>query len=174
MLLPNIIGRYFAAMESKLKKLTLDSRIPAAHPKAERKSKAPVVDSWEEEDLSDSDSGPEDASNADQSSIPNAPPPTPILPSHRPTWDNSRGFPSDRPQAARDRDEGRRPEKSTATASRMIAAGLGVKAPKKTEEQRAYDRVAKEQELKRRNREKEAVTKEKEEAERAKNAVWDN
>ena len=170
----NIIGQYFAAMESKLKKLTLDSSAPAAHPKAERKNKTPVVDSWEEEDLSDSDDGADSSSNADQSSIPNAPPPTPIISSHRPVWDNSRGFPSDRSQSARDRDEGRRPEKSTAAASRMIAAGLGVKAPKKTEEQRAYDRVAKEQEMKRRNREKEAVMKEKEEAERAKNAVWDS
>jgi hypothetical protein len=55
----------------------------------------------------------------------------------------------------------------------MIAGALGIKAPKKTEEQRAYDRALKEKEMKRRNQEKEAAAKAKEEAERAKAAVWD-
>jgi len=55
----------------------------------------------------------------------------------------------------------------------MIAAGLGVKVPKRTEEQRAYDRAVKEQEIKRRNHEKAVEEKQKEEAERAKRAIWD-
>jgi hypothetical protein len=54
----------------------------------------------------------------------------------------------------------------------MIAGALGLKAPKKTEEQRAYDRAVKEKEMKRRNLEKEAAARAKEEAEKAKSAVW--
>ncbi len=65
-----------------------------------------------------------------------------------------------------------RPEKTDAVAKRMIAGALGVKAPKKTEEQKAYDRAIKEKETKRRNQEKEAAARAKEEAERAKAAVW--
>lgn len=56
----------------------------------------------------------------------------------------------------------------------MIAGALGVKAPKKTEEQKAYDRAVKEKELKRRNAEKESVVRAKEETDRAKAAVWDD
>jgi hypothetical protein len=67
-----------------------------------------------------------------------------------------------------------RPEKTDAVAKRMIAGALGVKATKKTEEQKAYDRAIKEKEIKRRNQEKEAAARAKEEAERAKTAVWDD
>ena len=66
-----------------------------------------------------------------------------------------------------------RPEKTDAVAKRMIAGALGVKAPKKTEEQKAYDRAIRENEIKRRNQEREAAARAKEEAERAKAAVWD-
>ena len=68
----------------------------------------------------------------------------------------------------------RRPEKTDAVAKRMIAGALGVKAPKKTEEQRAYDRAVKEKEIKRRNAEKEEKVRQMEEAEKAKAAVWDD
>jgi hypothetical protein len=67
-----------------------------------------------------------------------------------------------------------RPEKTDAVAKRMIAGALGVKGPKKTEEQRAYDKAIKEKEMKRRNQEKEAVARAKEEAEKAKAAIWDD
>lgn len=55
----------------------------------------------------------------------------------------------------------------------MIAAGLGVKAPKKTEEQKQYDRAVKEQEIKRKNREREERERQLADEERAKAAVWD-
>ena len=55
----------------------------------------------------------------------------------------------------------------------MIAGALGIHAPKRTEEQRAYDRSVKEQEIKRRNREREEAAKAWEEEEQAKAAVWD-
>ncbi|PNS18988.1 Endocytosis protein end4 [Sphaceloma murrayae] len=68
----------------------------------------------------------------------------------------------------------KRPEKSTAVASRLIAAGLGVKAPRRTEEQREYDRAMRAQEVKRREREREEERKRKEEEEKAKRAIWDD
>jgi hypothetical protein len=54
----------------------------------------------------------------------------------------------------------------------LIAGALGVKVPKRTEEQRAYDKALKEKEIKRRNAEKEDAARKKEEAERARAAVW--
>jgi len=67
-----------------------------------------------------------------------------------------------------------RPEKTDAVAKRLIAGALGVRAPKKTEEQRAYERAVKEKEIKRRNGEKEAKIRAEEEAKRAKAAAWDD
>ena len=56
----------------------------------------------------------------------------------------------------------------------MIAGALGVRAPKKTEEARAYEKAMKEKELKRREQEREAVKKEEEEKRRAREAVWES
>jgi len=69
------------------------------------------------------------------------------------------------------RDE-RRPDKTDAVARRLIAGALGVKAPKRTEEQKAYDKALKEKEIKRRNVEKAEVVRKREEAERARVAMW--
>jgi hypothetical protein len=141
------------------------------------KSKATVADSWDQESISDSDTETEDASGHHKLPVPNAPPPTPMSPSPYPTWDSGPGTQNAGDVSAstwdRGQEEKRRPEKSTAAAGRLIAGALGVKAPKKTEEQRAYDRAIKEQEIKRKQREKAAKEKEKEEAERAKSAIWD-
>ncbi|KAL2120482.1 hypothetical protein VTJ04DRAFT_4509 [Mycothermus thermophilus] len=67
----------------------------------------------------------------------------------------------------------RRPEKTDAVARRMIAHALGVKAPRMTEEQRAYDRAVRENERKRREEERERERKRQEEAERLRKAMWD-
>ena len=165
-----------AKMESKLSRLSLDARPTDKATAQKPKGKAPVIDSWDEESLSDSDTEIEGSPGRHASSLPSAPPPTPISPSAFPPWDHRPGtqsspYPS---VASRDRgeEERKRPEKSTAVAGRLIAAGLGVKVPKRTEEQRAYDRAIKEQEIKRKNREKAAKEKEREEAEEAKTAVW--
>lgn len=56
----------------------------------------------------------------------------------------------------------------------MIAGALGIRAPKRTEEQRAYDRAMKENEIKRRNRAKEEEARAREEEERAKAAIWND
>ena len=106
-------------------------------------TKEEVADSWEDEALSDS--APEDDQKQEQqakmpsedtdrpprTALPKAPPPTPVSPrTNTPDWGS---------QGSTDfRDERRRPAKSTAVAGRLIAGALGVKAPKKTEEQRAY------------------------------------
>lgn len=56
----------------------------------------------------------------------------------------------------------------------MIAAGLGLKAPKQTDEQRAYQKSVREQERKKREQDKADEQRRKEEAEKAKAAVWDD
>lgn len=59
-------------------------------------------------------------------------------------------------------------------AKRLIAGALGVRAPKKTEEQKAYDKALREKEIKRREKEKEEERKRLEEAEKAKAAAWED
>jgi microsomal dipeptidase-like Zn-dependent dipeptidase len=71
-------------------------------------------------------------------------------------------------------DPAKRPEKTDAVARRMIAAGLGMKVPKQTEEQKAYQRSIKEQEKKRRELEKAEQQRLEDEANKAKAAMWDN
>lgn len=108
---------------------------------------------------------------------PAAPPPTPITPSilsertnlFTESWNSS---PARDPSGNGQSD--RRPEKTDAVAKRMIAAGLGLRAPKKTEEQKAYDKAVKEKELKRIQAEKEAKARQEEEVAKAKAAIWDD
>ncbi|KAI5250390.1 hypothetical protein E4T47_01361 [Aureobasidium subglaciale] len=68
----------------------------------------------------------------------------------------------------------RRPEKTNAVAHRLIAGALGVKVPRRTEEQRAYDKAMREQEKKKRDLEREAKKKAEEDAVKAKAAIWDD
>jgi hypothetical protein len=56
----------------------------------------------------------------------------------------------------------------------MIAAGLGLKAPKQTEEQKAYQKSIREQERKRKEQEREEEKRRQEDSEKAKAAVWDD
>lgn len=60
------------------------------------------------------------------------------------------------------------------TASRLIAAGIGQKAPRRTEEQRKYDQAMKVQEKKKRDAAREAEERQKKELEQAKKAMWDD
>lgn len=70
-------------------------------------------------------------------------------------------------------DSGKRPEKTTAVANRLIAGALGVRAPRRTDEQRAYDRAIKEQEQRKRDKEKEDRRLEEQRREQAKRSMWD-
>ncbi|KAJ5975950.1 hypothetical protein N7481_009657 [Penicillium waksmanii] len=146
---------------------------PTSAPKPRKPIKKPVADSWEDEATSDD----EPASQGDSAPSPSIlsptlsaedPPPTPISPQTSNPWAEGR---SGSPAAGR-RDPNRRPEKQTAVAGRLIAGALGMRAPKRTEEQRAYDRSVKEQEIKRRNREREEQAKAKEDEERVRSSVW--
>ncbi|OMP85845.1 hypothetical protein BK809_0002056 [Diplodia seriata] len=78
------------------------------------------------------------------------------------------------PNANSDGGPARRPEKTTSAASRMIAAGLGMRAPKRTDEEREYDRVMREKERKRREKEREEAANAKNREEEAKKAIWDD
>jgi hypothetical protein len=55
----------------------------------------------------------------------------------------------------------------------MIAGALGIRPPKRTEEQRAYDRAMKEKEIKRRARAQEEKRMAEKEDHLAKAAIWD-
>ena len=174
--------------------------LPASSKTKPAKNKSEVIDSWEDEDLAspvDNEQGTQTPTEAsDFSSKPSnasnpalhPPPPTPISPrggSQYIDWSTAgvlgggRPTPfspsSTNPSTPSDSDrERRRPEKSTATASRLIAAGLGMKVPKKTEEAKQYDRAVREQEIRRKNREKEAQQREREADEKLKAAVWND
>ncbi|CCF39739.1 hypothetical protein CH063_02192 [Colletotrichum higginsianum] len=160
---------------SSLSKLSIDSSKKTL---AAKNVKEPVADSWEDEDVDDGEEEDREAAKP-QTDGSKAPPPTPISPSYN-TADRSfspygaadssaLGAP---PPA--DGDRIRRPEKTDAVARRMIASALGVKVPRMTEEQRAYDRAVKEKERKRRDEEKAAEKRRLEEAEKAKAAIWED
>lgn len=163
-----------AELESSLNKLSLHPQ--PSKSSAAFKKKQPVAESWEDEDVSSGDDLDRPISPQQSADYPAAPPPTPISPStsfrSRETFISPYGYGTDGVSDPRSERSGARPEKTDAVAKRMIAGALGVKAPRKTDEQRAYDRAIKEKEMKRRNQEKEAAASAKEESERAKAAVW--
>ncbi|SPO05955.1 uncharacterized protein DNG_08644 [Cephalotrichum gorgonifer] len=145
------------------------------------KSKAPAVaDSWEDEDTSSGSDA--EASEGPQrkaaQSIPSAPPSTPISPSYNnkidQAWPPSGGPASNFMAMSSDTAERRRPEKTDAVARRMIASALGVKAPKLTDEQKAYDKAIREQVRKKREEERDAERARQAEAEKAKAAIWED
>jgi hypothetical protein len=55
----------------------------------------------------------------------------------------------------------------------MIAGALGVRAPKKTEEGKAYEKAVRDNERKRREKVKGEAEREEREREEARRAVWD-
>jgi hypothetical protein len=68
----------------------------------------------------------------------------------------------------------KRPEKTTSTAARLIAAGLGQRAPRRTEEERKYDQAMRVQEKKKRDAAKAEEQKKKEDLEKAKKSIWED
>jgi len=175
-----------------LSQLKLSTTVPQK-PLHKPKSK-PVADSWDlESSGSDTETeagtgtGTSPAPLSTSSSIttandelpPHPPPPTPASPT---PFD----FPDNSPYGAgRSRlDSGvsasdparldKRPEKTTAVAGRLIAGALGVRAPRRTEEEREFDRAMREKERKRRSEEKEREKRETAEREARKKAVWDD
>lgn len=182
-----------AALDTKLKHLSLSSRHGTDGPSNGKSRKPPVADSWEEEEQendtplnSNSPSEAEDhmsdsqkqniTSRPTSSDYPSAPPPTPVSPTlRRPQHADFSSFESRGlgRHTTGDRETAERPEKTTAAASRMIAAGLGVRAPRRTEEERKYDKALAENERSKRESERERKRKEAEEMEKAKRDIWD-
>jgi hypothetical protein len=159
-------------LESTLDKLSINSQ-----PQPASKKKQEVAESWEDEDSGDDNGRPAQSSSK---SFPSAPPPTPISPSisssDRDAFVNPYGYGGSSslgaiPETTTSRP---RPEKTDAVAKRLIAGALGVKAPRRTEEQKEYDRALKEKEIRRRNLEKEAAARAEDEAEKAKAAAWND
>ncbi|KAJ1333331.1 hypothetical protein MN608_03321 [Microdochium nivale] len=158
-------------------KATADLAIstPTSHAQATKSKKKPVADSWEDDDDSDTEptaslsglQSPNIVSTTSDKQGVSAPPPTPSSPANNAPWQGQFGHTE--PGAA-----SRRPEKTDAVARRMIASALGVKTPKATEEQKAYDRAVREGERKKREEEREAERRRAEETARAKQAIWDD
>ena len=71
-------------------------------------------------------------------------------------------------------DPNKRPEKTTSTAARLIAAGLGQRAPRRTEEERKYDQAMRVQEKKKRDAAKAEEQKKKDDLEKAKKSIWED
>jgi hypothetical protein len=67
-----------------------------------------------------------------------------------------------------------RPEKTDAVARRMIASALGMKMPKRTDAQREYDQAVTNKERRRRTEAREAQKKRDAEAEKARQAIWED
>jgi len=165
----NLRTHTIADVDSTLGRLSLSD--VQKHPAP---NKDAVVDSWEDDLSSGEDAEKDDARRGEH--IPHAPPPTPVSPSSRASWsesDSTGPYPSSRIEYGESVTRpSTRPEKQIAVAGRLIAGALGVRAPKKTDEQKAYDRAMKEKEVKRRNKEQEAQARAKGDAERAKAAMW--
>ncbi|KAG9595245.1 hypothetical protein KCU77_g13493, partial [Aureobasidium melanogenum] len=153
-----------------------------AHNRKHSKPATEVADSWEEEASLDQEPAstttnhtakqtPEPASVPQSSYVPPhlkyrsaapSPPSRSLTPPSRSTTPSSSTFSE------------RRPEKTNAVAHRLIAGALGVKVPRRTEEQRAYDKAMREQEKRKRDKEREAKKKAEEDAAKAKAAIWDD
>nr|POE47433.1 hypothetical protein CFP56_00764 [Quercus suber] len=155
-----------------------------------KSSKSEVADSWEDE-IEDDTELRTPISDAVSPGNPVAPPPTPSSPSYnsRATMKSSSyqtqfpygmdgsvfdnlGQEPNGPSQGRMGNE-KRPEKSTAVASRLIAAGIGQAAPRRTKEQREYDQAMRLQEKKKRDQAREEEERKKQEKERAKQAIID-
>ncbi|KAH7055661.1 hypothetical protein B0J12DRAFT_726658 [Macrophomina phaseolina] len=190
-----------AELEATLKDLKIStstgtspshSPAPGAKPSKKTSNKKDVVDSWEDA-ASDSDgSGTETEPDSTTSPIntlqkhasegPLAPPPTPASPQFDGPYGSidarfanaTAGAGAGAAGAGAGSGPARRPEKTTSVAARMIAAGIGSRAPKRTEEEREYDRVMREKERKRRDKEREEAAAAKQKEEEAKKAVWDD
>jgi hypothetical protein len=146
-----------------------------------------VVDSWEEEEEASTDPSPTNTTPKQPSdtaapvpksnyipphlkyrSAAPSPPSRSITPPSRSSTPTSSTTPSSSASSER------RPEKTNAVAHRLIAGALGVKVPRRTEEQRAYDKAMREQEKKKRDLERGAKKKAEEDAAKAKAAIWDD
>ncbi|CAD0113359.1 unnamed protein product [Aureobasidium uvarum] len=175
------------ASESKPEPKPATSRIAPHH--KHTKPIVKVADSWEQEEeetLSEPEPPNTTSSNTSKPAIKSTEEPAPVpkstyLPPHL-KYRSAAPSPSSRSVTPPSRSttpssstsSERRPEKTNAVAHRLIAGALGVKVPRRTEEQRAYDKSMREQEKRKRDQEREAKKKAEEDAAKAKAAIWDD
>ena len=167
-----------------LANLSADINAPLKSLSISSSKQAKAPETWEDEaDASDAPaSSPVGATPPLSPAQPGPPPPTPLSPSHRLSrgtdWSNfpQASISKDKPSSTSNQTEGsgKRPEKSSAAAGRMIAGALGVRGPKMTEEQKKYESAVREKEKKRIENEKEEGRRREKEKEEAKKAVWDD
>lgn len=164
-------------ISSDVAKLSLQTSNTKKAPVKSTSKQKEVADSWEDEDVSGSDTETETDGRAESSEDQQqhaqgtaAPPPTPVSP----TYGQSSPATTSKPSASRTSSSPARPEKTDAVARRMIAGALGLKAPKLTDEQKAYQKAIREKERKRRDEEKAAAKQKEEEAAKARAAIWDD
>ncbi|KAH0360902.1 hypothetical protein KCU65_g9094, partial [Aureobasidium melanogenum] len=167
-----------SAPETKPKTVT---RNMAPHRK-HSKPATEVADSWEEEASADQEaSSTPTAQTSTSTPEPAAVPQSTYLPPHL-KYRSAAPSPPSRSLTPPSRSttpssstsSERRPEKTNAVAHRLIAGALGVKVPRRTEEQRAYDKAMREQEKRKRDKEREAKKKAEEDAAKAKAAIWED
>ncbi|KAG9890518.1 hypothetical protein KCU94_g15032, partial [Aureobasidium melanogenum] len=181
-----------ASMETRTTPAPALSKESAAEPKpkTESRSMAPhrkyskpateVADSWEEEASLDQEPASTTERTAKSTPEPAPVPQSTYLPPHL-KYRSAAPSPPSRSLTPPSRSttpssstsSERRPEKTNAVAHRLIAGALGVKVPRRTEEQRAYDKAMREQEKRKRDKEREAKKKAEEDAAKAKAAIWD-
>lgn len=167
---------------SKLSLQPSDSKKTTAKPNPKAKAKAKsqeIADSWEDEDVSsgsDTETGSAQLFEGHTNGTA-APPPTPVAPTYVQSPPSSGFAANSRTAPAPDLAGGSpspRPEKTDAVARRMIAGALGLRAPKLTDEQKAYQKAVQEKERKRKEEERAAAKRREEEAAKAKAAIWDD
>ncbi len=179
-------------LASSTAKLTINAEMAKSTlvaPKAKaskKKKKHEVADSWEDEEVSsDDDALLSPVAASSQPAGTSAPPPTPSTPSYHstamhPSFGGNPGSSalsaswSARESGSSGAAPSRRPEKTDAVARRLIAGALGIRAPRQTDEQKAYDKSLREAERKRRDEEREAQKREQGEIEKAKKAIWED
>jgi hypothetical protein len=180
-----------SALHSSLDKLAISS--PEIQAPRVLTNSIEVAESWEDS-TTNAESAP--ATATIPISTPSPPPPTPASPTVKtktsafsspystlPPYGMSSSVeePGAAGSASRNQTSGRsagdpdkRPEKTTSTAARLIAAGLGQRAPKRTEEERKYDQAMRIQEKKKRDAAKAEEQKKKDDLEKAKKSMWED
>jgi hypothetical protein len=171
---------------SKLSLKSQDASQSAKGRKSRAAKKVEVVDDWEDEAGSD-DAGdaneihPADITSGTTEEDSRVSPTTkseisaPTVPVANPGQSSlDYGLDNESSRSAPRGTEVPRPEKTDAVARRMIAASLGMKMPKRTEEQKEYDKAMREKERKRRDEEREVQRRKDEAAAKAKQAIWDD
>jgi hypothetical protein len=145
-------------------------------PQTPKKSREAVADSWEDDLSSGEDETVDETVDGPKKTtdFPSAPPPTPAF-GNDPVQYDLGGYDPTAQSEARSSPRLRsdvRPDKTDAAAKRMIAGALGIRTPRKTEEQKEYESALRKKEARRRDEERQA-TKAAEEAEKqAKAAIW--